>query len=139
MYTNNMPFPETLHQAQTDLYDINTLLLDPMKEKEKIAKRKKTIWQLVSGAEHAIGITFGVLAAVDIYNQRYGMAILYIGLLAIAAGTGFYSGRISNKYKIRRQKLREMIDNVQEKVSISSPEILHEIADIARKQKEPQR
>lgn len=134
-----MPFPETLHQAQTDLYDINTLLLDPMKEKEKIAKRKKTIWQLVSGAEHAIGITFGVLAAVDIYNQRYGMAILYIGLLAIAAGTGFNSGRISNKYKIRRQKLREMIDNVQEKVSISSPEILHEIADIARKQKEPQR
>ncbi len=128
-----MPFTETLHQAQTDLYDINTLLLDPMKEKEKIAKRKKVIWQLVSGTEHAIGVTFGVLAIIDIYDQRYGMAILYTALLAMAAGAGFNSGNISNGYKIRRQKLREMIDSVQEKVNFSLPEQLHEIADIVRK------
>ena len=134
-----MPFPETLHQAQTDLYDINTLLLDPMKKNEKIAKRKKIIWQLVSGTEHAIGITFGVAAAIDVYNQRYGMAILYVALLAIAAGAGFNSGNISNGYKIHRQKLRQAIDNVQEKVNFSLPEQLHEIAEIVRNKQNKQK
>ena len=132
MYVNNLPFPETLHQAQKDLYDIKILLLDPMKKKEKNAKQKQIIWQLISGTEHAIGITFGVMAAIDVYNQRYGMAIIYVALLAIAAGAGFNSGNISNIHKTYRQKLRTEIGNIQEKLNISLPEQLHEIAEIAR-------
>ena len=139
MYVNNLPFPETLHQAQKDLYDINTLLLDPMKKMEKTAKRKKVMWQLASLTEHSVGVTFGVLTIIDVYNQRYGMAILYIALLAMAAGAGFNSGNISNGYKIRRQKLRDMINNVQQKVDFSLPEQLHEIADIVREQNKQKR
>lgn len=41
MYVNDLPFPETLHQAQKDLYDINTLLLDPMKKKKKTPNKNK--------------------------------------------------------------------------------------------------
>lgn len=135
MYVNNLPFTETLHQAQTDLYDINTLLLEPMKKQEKISKRKKIMWGLISGTEHSIGITFGVLAAMDIYDQRYIPALLYVGLMAIAATAGFNSGNISNEYNHHAHQARNTIKKVENIVSASLPEQLHEIAETIRNNK----
>ncbi len=139
MYVNNLPFSETLQQAQTDLYDIDTLLLKPLKKMEKITKRKKIAWTLVSGTEHAIGITFGIMASIDIYNQRYGLALFYIALLSIGAATGFNSGKISTEHNNNLQKLRETINSAQNAVDSALPEQLHEIAEIVREQNKQKR
>lgn len=135
MYINDLPFHETLQQAQKDLYDINTLLLEPMKKQEKISKRKKIMWGLISGTEHSIGITFGVLAAMDIYEQRYIPALLYVGLMAIAATAGFNSGNISNEHNHHARQARNTIKKVENIVSASLPEQLHEIAETIRNNK----
>lgn len=135
MYVNNLPFSETLHMAQTDLYDIDNLLLKPLKAKEKIAKRKKVMWRLMSIAEHGVGITFGVMAATDIYEQRYIMAGLYIAMMTIGAIAGFDSGNIANNCATNVKKLHNDINETQNIVNASLPEQLHEIAEIARNQK----
>ena len=135
MYVNNLPFTETLHQAQTDLYDIHTLLLDPMKKMEKTAKRKKVMWQLASLTEHSVGVAFGVLTIIEFYHQRYFLGCLYMPFLAIGAISGFDSGAMSNKNGNYAKQLKEMIKNTQNAIDASLPEQLHEIAEIVRNNK----
>lgn len=132
MYVNNLPFTETLHMVQTDLYDINALLLTPLKKKEKIAKRKKIMWRLMSVAEHGVGITFGVMAATEIYNQRYIMTVMYVAMMAIGATAGFDSGQSADTHTDTAKKLRTDIDKTQNIINASLPEQIHEIAEIAR-------
>lgn len=136
MYVNNMPFSETLRQAQTDLYDIDTLLLKPLKAKEKIAKRKKIMWRLMSVAEHGVGITFGVMSAIEAYDQRYIITGMYIALMTIGAIAGFDSNKKANTHADIAQKLGTNINETQNIVRASLPEQLHEIAEIARNQKQ---
>ncbi len=132
MYINNLPFPETLHMAQRDIYDINTMLLNPLKKQAKISKRKKIMWRVMSGTEHAVAVTFGVFAASEVYNQQYIMAVLYLALMTIGAVAGFDSGKQSSGYANRAQTLCTDIDEIQNKVNASLPEQLHEIAEAVR-------
>ncbi len=132
MYINNLPFTETLQMAQRDLYDINTLLLKPLKKQQKNAKRKKTMWHIVSGTEHAIGITFGVLATIETYNQNYVFGGLYGGLMAIGATVAFNAKNIAKLYTDTEKQLNEKIATVQTAINIALPEKIHEIAEIAR-------
>ena len=132
MYVNNLPFTETLQMAQRDIYDIDTMLLTPLKKQEKDAKRKKITWNILSGTEHAIGITFGVLAAIDVYNQNYILGGLYGGLMTIGAIAGFDANNIAKSYADIEKQLSEKINNIQNSVNSALPEQLHEIAEIAR-------
>ena len=127
-----MPFTETLHQCQRDLYDIDTLLLKPMKKLKKTAKHKTIAWKVVSGLEHSIGVTFGVFAITELYNQRYGTCILYSGLMTVGAVSGFDAGKISRNYANNVNQLNDMINTTQYYIQISLPEQLHEIAEIIR-------
>lgn len=136
MYINNKPFTETLRMAQRDMYDIDTLLLTPLKKQKKNAKRKKIAWQLCAGTEHAIGITFGVLAAIDMYNQSYIPSILYIGLMAIGAKSGFNADKFSQSYAAIEKQTNENINDIQNTISTALPETLHTIANITRKIKQ---
>ena len=135
MYVNNLPFTETLHMAQTDLYDIDNLLLKPLKAKEKNAKRKKVMWRLASIAEHGVGITFGTMAVTEVYNQRYVMAVMYIALMAIGAIAGFDSGNIANNCANNAKKTHNDFNEIQNMVNASLPEQLHEIAETIRNNK----
>ena len=136
MYINNAPFPETLQQAQKDLYDINTLLLDPLKKMEKTAKRKKVMWKIMSGSEHAVGVTFGALSAIEIYHQNYFLGCMYSPFMAIGAIAGFKSGSVANTNAEYVKKTHETIENVQREVMASLPERLHEIAETIRNRKQ---
>ena len=139
MYVNNLPFTETLQMAQRDMYDIDVMLLRPIKKMQKIAKRKKFLWKLLSGSEHAIGITFGILAAAEFYNQEYINGSLYIIPLTIGAATGFHSNSLSKQYDNNIKQLNEMITNTQNAINSSLPEQLHEIAEIVRQHNNSQR
>ena len=139
MYVNNKPFTETLRMAQRDIYDINTLLLAPLKKQKKNAKYKKIAWRLCAGTEHAIGITFGILAAVDIYHQNYILGVLYCGLMAIGATAGFNANTLAQSYADIEEKTNKNINNIQNIINVALPETLHEIADIARKTKQRQK
>lgn len=134
MYINNLPFPETLHMAQRDIYDIDTMLLTPLKKQKKSAKRRKNAWYLLSGFEHAVGITFGVLAIIDAYNQRYIMSGFNTGLLTIGALLAFNAANSAKSYADTEQQLKTEIQNIENAVNCALPEQLHEIAEIVRNQ-----
>ena len=134
MYINNLPFPETLHMAQRDIYDINTMLLTPLKKQKKSAKRHKNAWYLLSGFEHAVGITFGVLAILDAYNQRYIMSGFNTGLLAIGAALAFNATNSGKSYANIEIQLNTEIQNIKTAINCALPEELHEIAEIVRNQ-----
>jgi len=132
MYVNNLPFSETLQMTQCDLYDINTLLLTPLKKQKNITKHKKIAWQLCSCAEHAAGITFGVLTIIETYNHSYFMGGIFGGLMAIGAITGFDAGKQAKSYSDTKKQLNTEIQNIENIIQSASPEQIHEIAEIAR-------
>lgn len=132
MYVNNLPFTETLQMAQRDLYDINTLLLNPLKKQQKVAKYRKNGWYMVAVVEHAVGMTFGVLAIIDAYNQRYIMSGFNTCLLTIGASLAFKATNSAKSYTDIEKQLNEKINNIQNSVNSALPEQLHEIAEIAR-------
>jgi len=136
MYVNNLPFPETLQMAQRDIYDINTLLLAPLKKQQKIAKRKKITWHVISCTEHAVGITFGVITIMNTYNQNYILGGLCGGLMVIGAATGFDANNIAKSYTNTEKQLNTEIQNIENAINGALPETLHEIAEIARNTKQ---
>jgi len=135
MFVNNQPFPETLQMAQRDMYDIDTMLLKPLKKQQKIAKRKKIAWKLVSVTEHAVGVTFGVIGAIEAYNNNYVLGILYGGLMLIGAHAGFNANKNAKPYANKEKQLKTDIKNTELAVNGALPETLHEIAEIARNTK----
>ena len=139
MSVNNLSFPERLHQAQKDLYDIHALLLDPMKKLEKDTKRKKMAWKIMSGVEHTVGVTFGVLAAANVYNHSYFIGGCDIALATIGATAGFNAGNQADGYDDCINELHEMITKVQDIVDTSLPEQLNDIANIVRNSNQQQR
>lgn len=136
MYINNMPFSETLHMAQRDLYDINVLLLKPLTQESKKFKRKKFAWRTASAVEHMVGVSFGVLAAIEIYNQNYIMGGLYCGLMAIGATVGFDANKNAKSCANSEKQTNKMIETTNTLINTALPERLHEIAEIARNKKQ---
>lgn len=127
-----MPFTETLHMTQRDLYDIDTMLLTPLKKQKRNAKHKKIAWNLCAGAEHAIGITFGILAITTTYDHRYIMGGFYFALMTSGAMVAFNAGNIAKSYANIQEQLNEKIGTIQTTINFASPEKIHEIAEIAR-------
>ena len=134
MYINNQPFTETLQMAQRDIYDIDTLLLTPLKKQHKIAKRRKTAWYSLAVVEHAVGVTFGVFAIIDAYNQRYFICGLNTGLLTIGASIAFNATKNARSYADTEQQINTEIHDIETAVNCALPEKLHEIAEIVRNQ-----
>lgn len=130
VYTQH--FDGTLQQAQRNLYDIERLLLNPLKKQEKITKYKKIGWYLVAGTECAISATFGILAVIDFCNQRYFSGVLYTGLSTIGAMAASNAIKITKTYIMKQQENSKIIETTQTLINTASPEKLHEMAEIAR-------
>ena len=121
-----------LHNMQTDLYDLDSLMIDRLKKQKKTAKRKKIMWRALSGAEYTVGATFSVFAAIDMCNARYvmgGFDILFLG-----AGVALASESAANakSYAQDEKTLGKMIETYKTLINSSTPEKLHEMAEIVR-------
>ena len=132
MSNRPLSFSETLHQTTQDMQDIHTLLISQMKTLRKQAKRKKIRWRVISTAEHAMGVTFGVLAAMDAFHHNYIPCGFNVVLLGIGAKLGFDSNKTANEYADDFDYLNNNVKTLENIVNTSSPQDLHDIADIIR-------
>ena len=123
-----------LRGVQKDLYDIDTLFLNQVRELLKTSKREKIRWQVLSGTEHAIALSFGIIAIVDMTKRDVFMSLLETSCMGLSAGLGFKAIKCAKTQHDAHEQLQHILDTTVNFLNIANAQEIKQIADIVRNQ-----